>query len=1234
MSYLLERPALGQKVEIGTFYNAYNDTFQRASLFSGVLPPGSVDSTRRKNTSTGLSYIDSQKGRLDLLGVDPKFGASIFSGLAPARGSGDCLHEQRKAIGRFSSIEHYGAFHHRVTTVEDRLQTNNATLQERIAATVPLFADATHVVVGIVWGCQTVIIARCVSARKNPVAEKDDTSQVVNDESLVQVMAMFRKAVDELQFIPDPDLRGFQGQGLKCDISAYSEVFDNGGMVLQDFREAFNLVKLLPSLLQHNDTNDGKGEPVQYALLPIQSLGSIFGLRDTHLQGHDRNLFSVSHELLDTVMEQFGEVETVWCRLVDYASYLAKHRPYVSLDQVQDVDGTISIVKMKAEKLKQTYAPFLMHARLHGLDRLATESLLDDLQKLKSSCVQLLDLAVDQNDNINFSSAAVNHGAVYIGHNDVDLDKVLGACAASQRDVYVFKFSQAAITADRPAWDANRVLLEELLERHTKPLTEAAIVILDCDALGQQLDRVQIAHYEGKRTKVTQDLLEQRLFEASQSFARWTPGALESDDDIRKPVQRRMVKIPCPRTGCSNFTLCHWICSNCNAQIEFGYSDDYFYCDCGRAKFDAWQFKCNSAIHGKTAKGRKSKKKKPVNSSDGYVAPQNRAKLLSSLKNLEQSDYINILILGETGVGKSTFINSLVNYLTFETLEEAKRAEELNWVIPSSFSIQTMDRSQPNGAIKERKIQVGVRDDEKDGSKGASATQQTAVYPINVGSKTIRLIDTPGIGDTRGLAFDKKNMADILRTLSSYEQLHGVLILLKSNNSRLTVTFNFCMQELLTHLHRSASRNMAFGFTNTRISNYSPGDTFGPLTSLLGKHKDIGMALENQNTFCFDSESFRFLAAYKKNIFMENEEDFQRSWNHSREEAVRLVKFFESKVPHEVKSTMSLNGTRQLIAELTKPMTNISQTINTNIKVCSDQMEELRDTRLSGGKLFERLQVPKVHLKSVKLDRPRTVCRNKDCIEFRDNGTGAVEYTALVTDTEARRLFEQNESDVTVKQAAIQDLVSRIAEYKEEHAKIQQSAARFGIFLKKHSITPYNDATLEYLDMLIQEEEQKARVSRDNTKVGDLRKDYAAHIELVKTLENSMAEGTSGSVQLDDMDVEAVVHELYDLPHFGRMLRDVKNGVVDAHQAINRERPHKVRGRASASRTNLQRQPPPASFTQHGRTWSEVAAEPSYDYRSGDHITRRNVGYQEYVGGGSAQSFGRQVMPWLLSRFR
>jgi hypothetical protein len=108
---------------------------------------------------------------------------------------------------------------------------------------------------------------------------------------------------------------------------------------------------------------------------------------------------------------------------------------------------------------------------------------------------------------------------------------------------------------------------------------------------------------------------------------------------------------------------------------------------------------------------------------------------------------------------------------------------------PCSFSTQNIDLSQDHPQLEEIVVKVGASRDEHDGSAGNSATQKTTVHPLTVGTSKIRLIDTPGIGDTRGGGVDRRNMDDILSTLSSYDELHQILILIKSTTSRLTRSF-------------------------------------------------------------------------------------------------------------------------------------------------------------------------------------------------------------------------------------------------------------------------------------------------------------------------------------------------------------------------------------------------------------------------------------------------------------
>ncbi|KAJ8130220.1 hypothetical protein O1611_g3412 [Lasiodiplodia mahajangana] len=1168
------RSALGVMVPLGTLYDGRKDQFVATSLFKAgyqMTQSGATTTINPLDTASIVRIVsgDGYQTKLDCLDISPDQGASIIAGLVKPKGSGVYFSDAMRSNNILQA-----AVVHKVTVMQEKLHIMRVQPLTSIDISVLAKQEATHFVTGLEWGIRSIIaIKHQLTAHADRTAVEAQFNTEVED---------FKSAVEKFQQGDEVGRRLLSSATLPLEIVTYSDVFESSGVLMKDLREAYDHITMIPLHIEQEYLK--KGRVLMYKLLPLSMIGLFLEAESVIGSPY----VAVSAESTRKFVSLFDEFVTYNRELSDYYDFISLNRPMCSAQHLQEIHMRLRKLQRARRQMEERYAETLLKVR-------SGKAQVDQLESLYRSCSQgenspsvIAFVAAEQRTKIEFAISATRKGAIYVESKEAAMRLMKGGKAG------IIFYSQSAMK-DHGTWQANKDLFEEMLNDREP---DTIYIVADLDPTVQELPRSYLSVYENG-TEVSENILDRRRWMAESCLARYDISTLETHD-IQRPIKRRFIVIPCPNPHCDGGHAYKWFCYLCSAPIEFGFTDRYLYCDCGRSLYSNYDFKCNQSSHGPE------------------FERYDQQELLSLLEGLAPSDNVNILILGETGVGKSTFINAFVNYLTFESLDDAKAADQFHSVIPCSFSTQIMNRDSPDGEIKQIKIQVGVREDEKDGSKGASATQQTTVYPVTIGDRTIRLVDTPGIGDTRGIQYDKKNMADILATLSSYDELHGILILLKSNNSRLTVTFNFCMKELLTHLHRSAARNVAFGFTNTRISNYTPGDTFGPLSALLEDHSDIGLHLNTHTTYCFDSESFRYLAAFKQGVLMENGDDFRRSWQHSREETLKLVNYFKTKPPYRVQSTISLNGTRRLILDLTKPMADISNLIRKNIAMSNDKIAELRDVCITMENLRRCVNLQIINLRTRQLDEPRTVCKASRCIELKDDGSGEYkkatiykshchpvcslkniradqvahpelihcsafnghnhcqkcghhwqshlhvlyeleEYMTTVTDVEVERQLRKNAHDVALRQTAIKKLNSLIEEYKAEHEMIQDTAARFALFLKQHSITPYNDAKLAYLEMRIREEEAKVRIGGNRTDLDTFMNDRAHYEKYVEVLTRMNDKYSSRYLALNEVDVARNVEELYDLKHFGKNLQSVKNTVSSAHQSTYRERPYRIK---------------------------------------------------------------------------
>lgn len=301
-------------------------------------------------------------------------------------------------------------------------------------------------------------------------------------------------------------------------------------------------------------------------------------------------------------------------------------------------------------------------------------------------------------------------------------------------------------------------------------------------------------------------------------------------------------------------------------------------------------------------------------------------------------------------------------------------------------------------------------------------------------------------------------------------------------------------------------------------------------------------------------------------------------------------------------------------------MAQMSKTITKNIAMNQADAKALSDTRLTGQALIAKLNSQKLTLTAHQLSQPKTACSNEGCVKVHRGSAGdemqilyttlchnpccltnvppnsigtkeltncaafygnhgkclrcthgwqehlhiVVEYTEkseTVTNPDVQRALTQNGNIVQAKEAAVKAKKDLIQELHAEHAQIQEAQARFTIYLRSISITPYNDATLEYYDHLIKEEKSKVGFGAPPARLNGLQRDRHQYAEFVDAMTKGLERGNAFYQPLDEEGVYQLVETLYNLKHNGNDLRKIAKVVGMAYAATFREKVYRIKGR-------------------------------------------------------------------------
>ncbi|XP_061565935.1 uncharacterized protein LOC133420291 [Cololabis saira] len=277
-----------------------------------------------------------------------------------------------------------------------------------------------------------------------------------------------------------------------------------------------------------------------------------------------------------------------------------------------------------------------------------------------------------------------------------------------------------------------------------------------------------------------------------------------------------------------------------------------------------------------------------------------------------------ILLVGETGTGKSTMINALVNY--------------------------TM------GVKFEDEVWFQIVEDEKR-NQAESQTSDVIVYEIfGFEDKTLpfslTIVDTPGYGDTRGIEHDavvNQRLLDLFGSEDGIREMAAVCLVLKATVNRVSDRMTYIFDSVMSLFGKDMEKNI--------IALMTHSDGIPPKNAL--------QALEAANIKCAKNENnqlvhFLFNNCQEELRDKDTEVPLENAWRQTAKGMQRFSEFLKTTGSQELKTTVEvLKSQQRLTASIHNLQERIKLTEKMKEEIDKTQMQlKLHESQLENDKNF------------------------------------------------------------------------------------------------------------------------------------------------------------------------------------------------------------------------------------------------------------------------------------------
>lgn len=292
--------------------------------------------------------------------------------------------------------------------------------------------------------------------------------------------------------------------------------------------------------------------------------------------------------------------------------------------------------------------------------------------------------------------------------------------------------------------------------------------------------------------------------------------------------------------------------------------------------------------------------------------------------------HIKIVIIGRTGAGKTTFINTATNLF-----HRVRYMSPRLVAITQSILILDKNGDEQKLLLANNIKEFAKKQSEHDGGQNEAQTQKCNIYTFENENFKFSLIDTPGLGDTRGPEQDDKNAQNIVAAVEAITDFHGIILVHKASDARSDTTIVYLINRLKSILTEECKPNFFICFTH--VLNSKKIDAEKSL-STLNIPLDKKVLFEND---CFQPPLLL------KNYYNEDEwEDYvdtsNKNWVKNQTNFDRLLVMLQAVKAHSARGIVELFEDNQVMTRIVLKECHKIETLNKDRQIAIEKEAELK----------------------------------------------------------------------------------------------------------------------------------------------------------------------------------------------------------------------------------------------------------------------------------------------------